>query len=483
MLRQRPVAVIDIGSNSVRLVVYSGRGRVPLPIFNEKVLAGLGAGLAESGRLSEESRDCALRTLRRFKLLTRHMGVGKVEVIATAAVRDAADGAEFVAAVEDIGFDCKVLPASEEARLAGEGVLYAIPGADGVVADLGGGSLELVEVAGGRPRPGISLPLGVLRIRPQGKGEAIASRTVREALGATGLGAAAQGRRLYLVGGSWRALARVDMIATGYPLPVTHQYGIQPSRVAELRRLVAAPEQPWAKAIATARLASLPAAAMLLELLTAELGPAEIILSSSGIREGLLFSSLAESARRLDPLIEAAREAGGGEHRFGEHGDVLEEWLGQVFESDGPEARRIRRASCLLADVAWQASPDFRADRGVEMALHGDWIGVTATERVMMAQALSASFGRERLREASMAALCTPAALERARHWGLAMRLGQRLSGGVGSALHGSRLTLGPGALQLRIRRAEVALVGDPVTRRLGKLAAALGRAPEVVPV
>jgi exopolyphosphatase/guanosine-5'-triphosphate,3'-diphosphate pyrophosphatase len=180
-------------------------------------------------------------------------------------------------------------------------------------------------------------------------------------------------------------------------------------------------------------------------------------------------------------LIEAARDAGGSEHRFGEHGDELHGWLSPLFHDDSPAMARIRRASCLLADVAWQASPDFRADRGVEMALHGDWIGVTASERVMMAQALSSSFGRERLRETAMAALCAPAQLERARHWGLAMRLGQRMSGGVGSALKGSELALEGGTVQLRIRRSEAALVGDPVHRRLAKLAAALNREPDVL--
>src|SRR5204863_4103692 len=140
-----PAAIIDIGSNSVRLVVYAGPPRVPTPIFNEKVLAGLGSG--KEGELPPEARATTLAALNRFKLLIDHMKVKRTQVVATAAIRDAgAEGEKFVRDVGRIGFDCEVLSAQEEAALAGEGVLSGIPEADGIVGDLGGGSLELVEV-------------------------------------------------------------------------------------------------------------------------------------------------------------------------------------------------------------------------------------------------------------------------------------------------------------------------------------------------
>jgi exopolyphosphatase/guanosine-5'-triphosphate,3'-diphosphate pyrophosphatase len=221
---------------------------------------------------------------------------------------------------------------------------------------------------------------------------------------------------------------------------------------------------------------------MLLAQLVEELAPSELVLSSFGIREGLLFSKLSKAARSLDPLIEGAREAGGGEHRFGQHGDLLDRWIGAIFD-DAPAMSRLRHASCLLADVAWQANPDFRADRGVEMALHGNWVGVDAAGRVLMAQALSSNFGRDKLPDPALAHLCARVQLEQARRWGYAMRLGQRLCGGVGSALETTRLSLTGETLRLEVRAKQQALVGDAVHRRLSRLAEAMKRAPKIAAI
>ncbi|MFL6725070.1 MAG: Ppx/GppA family phosphatase [Sphingomicrobium sp.] len=463
----------------MRLVVYVGPARIPAPIFNEKVLAGLGSGADRLGKLPEEGRHKALAALQRFRLLLEHMKVKQIQVVATAAVRDAADGADFIREIKRIGLECEVLTAAQEAQLAGEGVLSGIPEADGIVGDLGGGSLELVDVGGGLTRGGVSMPLGVLRLDPGPAGEREARNLLKGALKKSALKQQARGRTLYMVGGSWRALARIDMLATDFPLPITHQYRMKPGRAKELRKLVRALDPRFAGAAAPPRMATSPVAAMLLELLVEELEPAQLMVSTYGIREGLLYSKLKPGVRRIDPLTEEARDAGGGEHRFGQHGDLLDAWIAPLFD-DEPTMRRLRLAACLLADVAWQANPGFRADRGIEMALHGNWVAVDPPGRVIMAQALSSNFGRERLPDARLASLCKEEQLRRAHCWGVAMRLGQRLSGGVGSVLKRSSLGLVAGAVQLAVRRGEEALVGDQVERRLLRLAEALGREPVV---
>ncbi len=475
MGHQQPSAIIDIGSNSVRLVVYAGAARVPSPIFNEKVLAGLGRGLDETGRLPAKGRERALAALARFRLLVDAMKVRQLEVLATAAARDADDGPEFVRAVASLGLKCRVLSASQEAELAGYGVLSGIPGADGIVGDLGGGSVEFVEVAGGRPSGGISLPLGVLRLD---LAEERATRDIlREALARSGIAERGRGRPFYLVGGSWRALARVDMAAGDYPLPIVHQHLFEPARVGELRKLLAEPETVAARTLGPARQATAPVAAMLLDLIVEAIEPSQLIVSAFGIREGLLFKALGTRERALDPLIAAARDAGGSAQGFGELDDLLDAWIAPAFD-DPPGQARLRHAACLLADAALVANPAFRAERAIELALHGNWVGVDAPGRVLIAQALSASFGHQALSDPRVASLCDPATLKRAREWGVAIRFGQRLSGGVGAVLERTRLAVDGDALTLHLRRGEDALAGERVKRGLARLAEVLGKAP-----
>ncbi|QAY80073.1 Ppx/GppA family phosphatase [Sphingosinicella sp. BN140058] len=482
--QREPIAIIDIGSNSVRLVVYAGAPRTPNVIFNEKVLAGLGASLAETGRLAEDAQERALAAMRRFKLLIEQMRVRRTWVVATAAARDAGNGEAFLDRIRDLGFEPEVISGEMEGVLAAEGVLSGIPAAEGMIGDLGGGSLELAEVGRGKVGRSISLPLGVLRIgEPDKKAEVRVAATLRKALADTGLGARGRGRPFYMVGGSWRALARLDLIATGYPLPITHQYPMPPSRPEELRKMIRLLDKADPKSIPTltaSRIPTLPAAKLVLSAVADELQPSELIVSSFGIREGLLYHRLSDEERLLDPLLEAAREAGRGLSRFGEHGDLLDAWIAPIFD-DAPDHARLRLAACLLADVAWQAHPDFRAERGLEMALHGNWVGVDAPGRVMIAQALWANFGGGRsLPDKKVAALCSEADLGRAALWGLAMRLGQRLSGGLAASLARSKLSCGKGILRLCLPRGEEALYGETVDRRFRRLGAALGSKTEV---
>jgi exopolyphosphatase / guanosine-5'-triphosphate,3'-diphosphate pyrophosphatase len=485
MFADRPVAIIDIGSNSVRLVVYSGATRIPSVIFNEKVMAGLGRGVEESGTLSEEAMARALAAMRRFAALVRQMKVVRTRTVATAAVREAANGAAFLAEVRALGLAPEILSGEEEGRMAGQGVLSAIPDADGLVGDLGGGSLELVEVGGGRVTRSASLPLGVLRLDPiLRKGEGALAKKLAKGLKAHGFAGLGEGRPFYMVGGSWRALARLDMLESDHPLPITHQHVLAPDRPRRMRAFLESLDKARLRnipSLSVSRVPTLPAAAALLAALADGLRPSRLVVSSFGIREGLLYDALGPGEQARDPLIEAAREAGAGLGRFAQHGELLDAWIAPAFD-DTPRQARLRLAACLLADIAWAAHPDFRAERGVDMALHGNWVAVDAPGRVMLAQALFSSFGGGgTLPYPRIAALCGPAELERAARWGLAIRLGQRLGGGVSPALERSRLLREPGSLVLELAPGDKAMYGEAVERRLRTLAAALSLRPEAV--
>ena len=487
-MEQKPVAIIDIGSNSVRLVVYSGAPRIPSIIFNEKVMAGLGKGLVKNGALSEGAQERALRAMRRFALLVREMDVARSRVVATAAVRDASNGGEFLEKVREIGFDPEVLSGGEEARKAGYGVLSAIPGASGIIGDLGGGSLELVDVEGGEILNTISLPFGVLRLPALcDKGDGDLVKKLDKAIAGTGLRKRGKDRPFYMVGGSWRALALLDMEITSYPLPIVHQYRMPPNRASELRKTIEGLTKDQAAGIPSlslTRVPQLPYANMLLKALVEELKPSDLVVSSFGIREGLLYDELDAKTRALDPLLTAAREAGRGLGRFAEHGNLLDRWIAPLFD-DSPEDTRLRLAACILADIGWRAHPDFRAERGLDMALHGNWVGIDGPGRVTIAQALYCNFGGsdEEFASLPVARLCSKERLRRASLWGLAMRLGQRFSGGVAGSLERSRLGMKNGTLRLELRRGDEALFGEAVERRLKNLANALGCPFEAVVV
>jgi exopolyphosphatase/guanosine-5'-triphosphate,3'-diphosphate pyrophosphatase len=479
MFAETPVAIIDIGSNSVRLVVYSGARRAPSVIFNEKVMAGLGREMGETGALGEEAQARALAALERFGLLTRQMGAVRTRTVATAAVREASNGEAFLAQVRAIGLEPEVLSGKEEARMAGLGVISAIPDADGLVGDLGGGSLELVEISRRTVKRNASLPLGVLRLDAlAGQGDAAFAKKVAKAVEGAGFAAAGKGRPFYLVGGSWRALAQLDMALTDHPLPITQQHAMPANRPAALREPLRKLDRDMLREMAPvslSRVPSLPRANQLLSTLVDVIGPSALVVSSFGIREGLLYDELDPEVRKLDPLIEAAREAGAGLGRFAQHGDLLDAWIAPVFD-DTPRQARLRLAACLLSDIAWAAHPDFRAERGIDMALHGNWVAIDAPGRVMLAQALFCAFGGGReLPYPAIAALCTPEELRRSQLWGFAMRLGQRLSGGVAAGLERSRLIRRDGVLRLRVGGRDAALIGEPVERRLRTLAGELG--------
>ncbi|MEZ5710697.1 MAG: Ppx/GppA family phosphatase [Blastomonas sp.] len=480
-------AIVDIGSNSVRLVVYAGARRNPAIIFNEKVMAGLGRGLETEGVIDAAAMDQALAALRRFRLLAREMQVDEIICVATAAVRDASNGPLFADQVKHIGLDLKVIPGRDEARIAALGVISAIPAASGIVGDLGGGSLDLARVRDGEIFETATLPIGVLRMAGlHQKAGGGFEKQIRKALESVGWLSHYPGQNFYLVGGSWRAVARLDMHLAGYPLRVLHNYRIGRDRPAALLKEIDQLGMDRLRAISqlpSSRVDNLADAAWLMQMAGEHVKAERFVVSAYGLREGLLYDAMDASVRARDPLIVAARQFGRMQSRFGEDGQDLYDWLEPVFANDPPEWRRWLLAACHLADVGWQANPDFRAERGLEMALHGNWVGLDAVGRVMIAQTLFTNFGGGAKPFPIEQPLAPPAMIEQAINWGLALRLAQRLTAGTHAMLGCTSLAMEAGTLMLRIPRDLIDLGGEIVERRLRRLALALGVEAGIMPV
>lgn len=476
--RLAPTGIIDIGSNSVRFVAYGGNRRVPSHLFNEKISPALGRGVENDGRMGDEAMARALAALARFRQLARDMRLAELHVLATAAVRDASNGADFLARVRSLRLEPRVVPGEEEAELAAYGVISAIPGARGIVADLGGGSLELSRVADGAVGDRLSLPLGVLRVGNKADRKVLRAR-IQGALKDRPLGDTRAGDNLYLVGGSFRAIARIDLHDSGHPLPIVHQHILTGERLAAIDRLFAGGGLDSIRAaagVSASRAEAYPAARAVLDSLISVVQPAQVVVSAFGLREGLLFRALDEATRRVDPLLAAALEFGNLLGRFGDHGATIDQWIDPLFPDDDSDGRRLRLAACLMCDFAWDAHPDFRAERAIDMALHGNWVGIDAHGRAVVGQALSAAFASENGLPGDIPALLFPEEAQRAKSWGRAIRLAQRLSGGTESALLRSSLELSGNDVVLRVPHDQRELVGEIVCKRFDQLARSLDR-------
>jgi len=480
-----PVGVVDIGSNSIRLVVFDAARRAPQPVFNEKILCGLGRGLQRTGELDPAGVALALENLQRFAGLAMAMGVEDLSFIATAAVRDARNGAEFVRAAEQrIGRRIQILSGAEEARLSAMGVAAGIPDADGLAGDLGGGSLELVRVTGARVGAHATLPLGPLRLRDVGGRDKVAA-LVDEQLAALDWLGQVRGRRFYAVGGAWRALARVHMAHAAYPLHVIHHYTLRRAAAEEFCDLVSRLSRDSLERVSDVprkRIDTLPLAALVLARVLRASRPDELVFAATGLREGFVFNKLPAAERRRDPLIEACADIARTSARFAVDGQSLMGWIAPLFRRGAAAGARLRLAACDLSDIAWREHPDYRAEIAFLRTLRIPFTGIDHPARAFVALAIHARYeGR------ADAAVTRPARqllgeedVRQAQVLGLALRLAYTLSAGAPAVLDLVRLGMDRGTVELATTAAMRPMIGEAVERRLDALARAMGRAPRI---
>ena len=480
-------AIIDIGSNTVRMVIYGGPQRAPAVLFNEKVTARLGRGVAESGKLSGKGMATALATLARFARLLELRGVDDVDTVATAAARDARNGAEFIGQVAALGLSPRLLSGEQEAEASAHGVLSAFPGAAGVVADLGGGSLELIDIAHGRSTHGVSLPLGTLRLAAlRADGPEKFTRRIHKMLTETDW-AAHGGQVLYLVGGSLRALARYAMVQRDWPIDDPHGFEMSAEEAAKMARSLAARGRdavmPVISGVSASRMATLPDAAALLGVLVRELKPSRIVFSGWGLREGLLAQKMPADVAAQDPLtasVSAFVEA----HQPGlaAASAKVSAWTGHVAMGMGVGMGRgddaLRLAATMLGLASLRSEPNLRAEQAVQWALRKRWIGLDTRGRGMLAMAVLANSGQTEP-HAELLRLTPVADLRKAAGWGLTTRLARRFSGGVTDVLDQSSLRARGGDLVLTLPEALRDLYTDVTVKDMRLLGEWLDLAPQ----
>jgi exopolyphosphatase/guanosine-5'-triphosphate,3'-diphosphate pyrophosphatase len=492
--RASSVAVVDIGSNSVRLVVYEAMARSLVTIFNEKALCGLGREVQTTGLLAPDAVAKALTSLRRFRALCRVMKVGRVHAIATAACRDASNGPEFIARAERIcGVRIQILSGPLEAKLSALGVVSGIHKPDGIVGDLGGGSLELIDLHGSRLRQGVTLPLGSLALQDLShKSLKRAERIVKTELSGITQLKSGRGRAFYAVGGTWRALARIHIIQSGYPLGVMHGYSLSAAEALDfarrLRRLASQNMLADIEAIADARRPLLTYAALVLEHVILVAKPKTIVFSTFGVREGLLYSRLPARERAKDGLISAAQELNELLSRSARHAEELTEWTDRLVRvvklRETEEDRRLRHAACLLSDIGWRVHPDYRGEQTLSLIIHGNFGSISHQGRAFVALSVFyryAGLGEHNEPPAAIRELLPPPMIERARLLGAAFRVAHLISAARPAVLPATHFRTSGRSLMLVFEHNLVDLVADRVGSRFKQLARLVGRSGSIV--
>jgi exopolyphosphatase / guanosine-5'-triphosphate,3'-diphosphate pyrophosphatase len=492
--RASSVAVIDIGSNSVRLVVYESLTRSLVTLFNEKTLCGLGREVQTTGLLAPDAVAKALTSLRRFRALCKVMKVGRVFAIATAACRDATNGPDFIAKAERIcGVKIEILSGPREAKLSAFGVISGIHKPDGIVGDLGGGSLELVDVRGNRVHSGVTLPLGSLALQDLShKSIKRAERIVKTELTDVAQLSAGRGRSFYAVGGTWRALARIHIIQSEYPLKVMHGYSIPAQDALDfalrLRRLVAANMLANIEVVADARRPLLAYAALVLEQIIRVAKPKTIVFSTFGVREGLLYEKLPPAERTKDGLFGAVQELNGLLSRSARHARELTEWTDRLVRvvhlRETDEDRRLRHVACLLSDIGWRVHPDHRGEETLSLIINGNFGSISHQGRAFVALSVFyryAGLSEQNEPPADIRTLVTPAMIERARLLGAAFRVAHLISAARPGVLPATHFRSQGRKLMLVFEHRMVDIVADRVGSRFKQLARLVGRSGSIV--
>lgn len=482
------VGVVDVGSNSVRLVIFDGAARSPAYFYNEKVMCGLGEGLSLTGRLNPEGKVRALDAIRRFQTLAEGLDLAPLSAVATAAMRDAEDGDEFRGEVErETGLSLYVIDGPEEARLSAQGVLLGWPRAEGLVCDIGGSSMELAHVANGAVGARATSALGPLKLRnlPGGRKAMRAHIDAELDMLRTRMGTLPD--RLFLVGGSWRAIAKLDMTRRNYPLKVLHEYQMRPADLRTTLKWITDTDAVALKTmsgVSGTRLSLVPYAAEVLAGVLRVLRPREIAVSSYGLREGLLYEQMPQVLRDRDPLIEAARFAEAKDSRVPGFGKVLYRFIRPIYSRTHESRLRLIKAACLLHDVSWRSHPDYRGDVCFDYATRANFGGLSHPERIFLGLSLMHRYKSTRSPESrfeDLVALMEPEDVKAAEILGRAMRFGAMFT--AQKADHMGTLRWHPNRkrLVLSIGPQAMALYGEVAQARFAALAKALGAETEVV--
>jgi len=472
------IAAIDIGSNSIRQIVADVSADGTIRVIDEmKAAPRLGRGVTRSRCLDDAAMDDAIASLGRMATLARTLGTAQIAVVATSAVRDAENGAAFLARVRrETGLRPRLLDGEAEARLAFRSALahFELGRGRAVVMDIGGGSLELALSAEGVVERLESFPFGAIRLseeflagRPPGKGLKKLRRHVRHAIKKVLPVRDWRGAEVIGSGGTFTNLAGMHLARQGVRARSVHGTRIPRHEVELLLERLAG--MPVAERLAVPGLnagradiivAGLAVAAEVL----ARVEPRELTASAFGIREGLLLESA-----RVTPLIADPGEARArAVQAFAErchaelpHARQVREMALQLFDAVGhrigcaPEDRQTLADAALLHDVGYHINYERHHKHSFHLILHADLLGIAPDEQQVIAHVARYHRGRTPRRQHTLWWALGRATRERIRRLAALLRIADGLDRGHAGAVE-----------RLKVRWLDRALRITPVPRR-----------------
>jgi len=387
------IGIIDIGSNSIRLVVFDGPKRSPLYLYNEKVFYRLGQKSVGGQNFTDKILAEVTNIVDRFVTISRNMKAVKIIAFGTSALREANNSTDLIRLVLDrTGINVEIISGETEAEYAAKGILLGFPNSFGVICDLGGNSVEFGTILEGKVINCKTALLGPLALNKLFRINKDAKNHMKTIIGSLNIIQQNDLRKkLFLIGGSWRAIAKFHMELTGYPLKIIQGYKIKAKELKKTLSLISSEvgkKRLLMTNIPNERLELLPHSANLLEIILETYRFDTVIFSSFGVREGIIFDQLSEKERNRDPLLEAAKYFERKDSRFPKLSRSVFNWIAPFHKTFNKKNKRLIFAACKLHDISWIAHPDYKMEMCLELITRSNISGITHKDRMFLAAIL-----------------------------------------------------------------------------------------------
>jgi exopolyphosphatase/guanosine-5'-triphosphate,3'-diphosphate pyrophosphatase len=485
-MNRAKLAVIDIGSNSIRLVIYEKGNRLLLPFFNEKIICGLGRNLHHNGNFTIEAKINSIKAVSRFVTIATAIKAEKLIVFATAAFRIAKDGKEFVQQIEkECSIKIEKLSGEQEAKLAAQGVLYSFPKADGIAIDLGGGSIELAYINNNEIGKLYSCNVGllILQEKMRTEGEEGVKRYIKENLASINI--EKYNDTLYLTGGGFRYLAKLHMKFVNYPLAIINNYQISVKNFLEILDILRTKTKEQLEKLVEdySRSETLKESILLTQSLIEVLRPKNIIFCAYGVREGIALSSSTLQYQNEDALVASCKDILNNDYSASNQTEVLFQWVKQIFRCKIEKFNRLIKACCILSNIARYDHTEYKAELAFQKIIDSIISGITHKERVFIASTL---FHRYKIKDKNnimkhTLKILTPRMKMTAKTLGITLKLAHTFSVGIDSLLKDMKIYIKKNSLVLEISSNSQDLISDTVMKIAKLLAKNLNRKIKII--